>query len=219
MRYKLLKLLPICLLLGFSHAEEKQFDEKTGLVIDDGWELVAGQCTVCHNANLIKDNLQDRNTWLETIRWMQETQNLWSLGDNEPLILDYLSKNYGIDGLEPPRRKNLPVYLLGKPKAEKGVIKVQGDTASQSTASNEPAPTGPEATYKQVCFACHDSGIAGAPKLGDKAAWAPRIATGKEALIQSVLNGKNAMPPRGGASNLSDEDIAGVVQYMMDKAK
>ncbi|MDX1336068.1 MAG: c-type cytochrome, partial [Gammaproteobacteria bacterium] len=46
-----------------------------------------------------------------------------------------------------------------------------------------------KAIYKQVCFTCHDAGIAGAPKLGDKAAWAPRIATGMEALYATSING------------------------------
>ena len=72
--------------------------------------------------------------------------------------------------------------------------------------------------YNSVCGACHNTGAAGAPKIDDKAAWAPRLATGKAALINSVTNGKNAMPAKGGAT-LSDEEIKNVVEYVMGKAK
>jgi cytochrome c5 len=61
--------------------------------------------------------------------------------------------------------------------------------------------------YNSVCGACHNTGVAGAPKPDDKAAWAPRLATGKEALYKSAIGGKGAMPPKGGAADLSDAEI------------
>ena len=75
-----------------------------------------------------------------------------------------------------------------------------------------------EALYKQACVACHAAGVAGAPKFGDKAAWAPRIQTGLDALTVSVIKGKNAMPPRGGSA-ASDADIHSAVVYMVNAAK
>ena len=69
--------------------------------------------------------------------------------------------------------------------------------------------------YKQACFSCHDHGVAGAPKLGDTAAWAPRIANGKDALYASTINGKGAMPPKGGRIDASDEVIRETVDYMV----
>ncbi len=75
-----------------------------------------------------------------------------------------------------------------------------------------------EALYKQACLACHASGVAGAPKFGDKAAWAPRIQTGLDMLTASVIKGKNAMPPKGGSS-ASDADIRAAVEYMVSAAK
>lgn len=80
------------------------------------------------------------------------------------------------------------------------------------------APKEPAAIYASVCSVCHETGVAGAPKTGDKAAWAPRIATGKEALYLSVINGKNAMPARGGAGNLSDDEIKHSVDFLVGKA-
>lgn len=72
--------------------------------------------------------------------------------------------------------------------------------------------------FNSICGACHNTGAAGAPKIDDKAAWAPRLAQGKAALIKSVTNGKNAMPPKGG-STLSDVEIKNVVEYVMSRAK
>lgn len=78
-----------------------------------------------------------------------------------------------------------------------------------------------EETYKTSCSTCHDAGVAGAPKLGDKAAWAPRIKQGKDALYKVALTGKpgTAMVAKGGFANLSDADVKAVVDMMMAKAK
>lgn len=90
-----------------------------------------------------------------------------------------------------------------------------------------PAPAAPaaavaangEALYKQACTVCHAAGVAGAPKTGDKAAWAPRIAQGVDALTASAIKGKGAMPPKGGAMAASDAEIKAAVQYLVDRAK
>lgn len=75
-----------------------------------------------------------------------------------------------------------------------------------------------EALYKQACLACHVAGVAGAPKFGDKTAWAPRIKTGVDAMTASVIKGKGAMPPKGG-SGAADADIRAAVEYMVAAAK
>jgi cytochrome c5 len=80
------------------------------------------------------------------------------------------------------------------------------------------APNGEE-IYKQVCSACHASGLAGAPKLGDKAAWAPRIKAGVDAMYSSALKGKGAMPPKGGNMTTPDANIKAAVDFMVSKAK
>jgi cytochrome c5 len=92
-------------------------------------------------------------------------------------------------------------------------------TASPA-AGAAPATAGAAAPalYGQVCAACHMAGVANAPKLGDKAAWAPRIATGVDALTASAIKGKGAMPPKGG-STAPDSEIKAVVQYMVNAAK
>ncbi|MDB5913453.1 MAG: cytochrome c, class, partial [Ramlibacter sp.] len=80
------------------------------------------------------------------------------------------------------------------------------------------AAGGGQALYQQACFACHGAGVAGAPKLGDKAAWAPRIAQGLPTLYNSALKGKGAMPPKGGSA-APDADVKAAVDYMVGAAK
>ena len=74
-------------------------------------------------------------------------------------------------------------------------------------------------TFDAVCTACHTAGVAGAPKFGDKAAWAARIKTGKDALYNAALHGLNAMPAKGGNPALSDADVKAAVDYMVAAAK
>ncbi|MDO4895156.1 cytochrome c5 family protein [Moraxella sp.] len=74
-----------------------------------------------------------------------------------------------------------------------------------------------ESLYKAICSTCHEAGLVGAPKFGDKGAWAPRIAKGKAALYNSATNGFNAMPARGGA-DISDEEVQNAVNYIIEKS-
>ena len=67
---------------------------ESGLVVGENWELVRTTCTACHSGKLVTQNRADREGWTKMIRWMQETQNLWDLGENEGPILDYLATYY-----------------------------------------------------------------------------------------------------------------------------
>lgn len=93
--------------------------------------------------------------------------------------------------------------------------------AVASLLAMQPAMAGPsgEGVFKKACMNCHGAGLAGSPKIGDKAAWAPRIKTGKDALYQSALKGKNAMPAKGGQAALTDAEVKAAVDYMVSKSK
>jgi cytochrome c5 len=71
--------------------------------------------------------------------------------------------------------------------------------------------------YQASCQACHAAGIAGAPKQGDKAAWAPRIAKGNAALLASVKNGLNAMPPKGACMSCTDAELQAAIAYLVEQ--
>lgn len=78
----------------------------------------------------------------------------------------------------------------------------------------EPGKRTGEEIYKNTCSACHGSGALGAPKFGNAGDWGPRIAQGYDTLITNATNGKNQMPPKGGAADLTDKEIARALAYM-----
>ncbi len=85
-------------------------------------------------------------------------------------------------------------------------------------ASNVALARTGEEVFNSACVACHASGAPGIPQKGDVAAWAPRIAEGKEALYNSVLNGKNAMPPRGLCMDCNEDEIRAAVDYIISQS-
>ncbi len=76
-----------------------------------------------------------------------------------------------------------------------------------------------EEVFNGACVACHGAGIAGAPKMGDKGLWAPRIAQGVSTLYEHALKGFKAMPAKGGQVALSDEEVKAAVDYQVAKSK
>ena len=86
---------------------ENGVDVESGLIAEGDYMMVKRTCTACHSAKLVTQNRATRDGWLEMIRWMQETQKLWDLGDNETLILDYLAKHYGPE--DKGRRQNIEI--------------------------------------------------------------------------------------------------------------
>ncbi|HEY0884134.1 MAG TPA: c-type cytochrome [Ramlibacter sp.] len=91
--------------------------------------------------------------------------------------------------------------------------------AATATADNSAG----KSVYNKTCALCHAAGVAGAPKPGDKADWGPRIAQGNDVLYKHAIEGftgaKGQMPPRGGASSLSDDDVKAAVNYMVDQSR
>lgn len=73
--------------------------------------------------------------------------------------------------------------------------------------------------YRANCAACHDAGVAGAPKTGDKAAWSEHIAHGLDHMTHNAIHGIGTMPPKGGNPNLSDEEIRAAVEYMVEQSR
>jgi cytochrome c5 len=104
-----------------------------------------------------------------------------------------------------------------------GDVCIAGDgcagVAVQTTAASGASAGGPEGIYKGTCSTCHDLGVAGAPRLGDSIAWAPRIEAGMDSLYGNSMNGLNAMPPKGLCMTCSAEELQAVVDYMVDTLK
>jgi len=122
----------------------------------------------------------------------------------------------------------VPLTLMIKSGGKTEKVAATAEVRSMSAMAAAPAPAAVpvpaitaagEKTYSTACVACHASGAAGAPKLGDKAAWAPRIKTGMDALYASSLKGKGAMPPKGGQTALADASVKAAVDYMVARSQ
>jgi len=97
-------------------------------------------------------------------------------------------------------------------------LKPVGEVNTGEMVAVAAAPAKPKTAkeiYDATCVACHGSGVLNAPKFGDKAGWADRIAKGNDTLLKNAINGLNAMPPRGGNAGLSDEDVKRTLDYML----
>ncbi|MGB5473139.1 MAG: c-type cytochrome [Gammaproteobacteria bacterium] len=101
----------------------------------------------------------------------------------------------------------------------KKIIQIAVIGATLLVANSAVQAADAEGIYNTKCMACHATGAANAPKLGDKEAWAPRIAMGNDALLASAIKGKNAMPPKGTCMECSDDDLAAVIDYMISKSQ
>ncbi len=111
-----MKHVAICFLLLPLLALAVETDEATGLIKSPGWEQVRIHCGGCHSHALVTSQRADRQTWLDMIRWMQATQNLWHFEPaTEAAILDYLAENYP----PVPNRRRAPIPASLMPKAAK----------------------------------------------------------------------------------------------------
>jgi len=149
-----------------------------------------------------------------------------------PIAIIYLIIQMVMSGVssDHPSMSDKAVAERIQPVGRVEVSKESSPLVSVPVPVPEPAPPGAQAAaadnankgksiYDTTCTVCHGTGVAGAPKFGDAAAWAPRIKTGAEALYTSALKGKNAMPPKGGNLSLSDADVKAAVDYMVSQSK
>ncbi len=103
-------------------------------------------------------------------------------------------------------------------QAKEQVAKVE-QKAGAMVASAKAALESGEAVYSKACVSCHKLGIAGAPKTGDKDAWAPLIGSGMDTLVNNAINGKGKMPAKGGNASLTDAQVRAAVEYMTEQSK
>ena len=127
-------------------------------------------------------------------------------------------------------RANLNIQPVGKVRVEGDAEPAAAPAAMASAPAPEPAtaaapsmeaiaPASAETIYNRSCMACHMTGAAGAPKLGDNAAWSARIAQGMDTLVGHAISGFKAMPPKGGCMACSDDEIRATVEYMVGKSQ
>ena len=108
------------------------------------------------------------------------------------------------------------VFIAGQ--NESFTATAHSETAQDHAASQTDTSSGKD-VYERVCAACHDAGVAGAIKLSDRATWKKHIHHGMDHMVESVIKGKGAMPPRGGSPNLTDEEIEAAVHYIVEQTQ
>lgn len=126
------------------------------------------------------------------------------------ILLPVLFSQLVTAGRQPPPNEEVTARLI-QPVARVELAAGGGAAAAKGARTGEQVVTA-------ICGACHNTGAAGAPKTGDNAAWAPRLALGLEGLTKSAIAGKNAMPARGGGADLTDEEIARAIVQMANKS-
>jgi cytochrome c5 len=137
---------------------------------------------------------------------------------NEPAMSEAAVKKRIAPAAQVAVDPNAPAPAATPAGAAPAVASVTLPAAAPAKGAAGGAGSG-KATYDSVCNVCHGAGVAGAPKFGDKAAWAPRIKQGVAVLHANAMKGKGAMPPKGGNPSLSDADVSAAVDYMVSAAK
>jgi cytochrome c5 len=210
-----------------------------------GEEVFKAQCTTCHTAGVAgAPKFGDKEAWAPRIakgldalvqsalhgKGNMPAQGGGDFDDTEVARgAAYMANAAGAKFPEPQRPAASATAAASAPASGAAVASAAPAPAAPAAAATTVATAAPaaaapaaanagEALFKQTCVTCHGTGLAGAPKFGDKAAWAPRIAQGVPTLVQHAIQGKNAMPPRGGSS-ASDAEIQATVQYMVNAAK
>ncbi len=102
--------------------------------------------------------------------------------------------------------------------AQPGLAAASDSVGPASSSAQSDLARGQQ-VYRQTCAFCHDQGIAGAPIIGEVGAWSPRLAQGMVTLYASALQGRNAMPPKGGNPSLADADVRAAVDYLVGQAR
>jgi len=202
-----------------------------------GEQVFAAQCTTCHTAGLVgAPKFGDADAWAPRIKTGYEALlhsalggkgNMGAQGGGDFADVEigravvYMANKAGAKFDEPalPAAPGSAAAAPATPVPAAVPTAAAPAAAATTVAAAEPAKA--EAVpvlYATICQACHAAGVAGAPKLGDKAAWAPRLGLGVDGLTASAIHGKNVMPARGG-STASDAEIKAVVTYMVNAAK
>jgi cytochrome c5 len=202
-----------------------------------GEEIVKAVCTACHQAGVANaPKLGDQAQWAPRIKQglnalvasvvkgkgaMPPKAGDPSLTDEEiARAVVAMANEVGAKFKAPaaPKPAATPAAQTA-PAAPQAAAQPAQAATPPAQAAAQPAAADGKAVYNQTCIACHMQSVAGSPKLGDKAAWAPRIKTGTDSLVQSVLKGKGAMPPKGGNTSLNEAQVRAAVEFMVSQSK
>jgi cytochrome c5 len=203
-----------------------------------GAEVYAGQCAACHAAGLAgAPKFGDAGAWAARIKTGYDALVGSALKGKGAMAAQ------GGGDYEDTEIARAVVHMANAGGAKFAEPKDAPAAAPAPAAAATPAPAAPiaaaapavaavavaavgssasgkgKALYDSACTACHTAGIAGAPKFGDKTAWAPLAKEGVKHLVETVIKGQGAMPPKGGKPDATEADITAAVEYMLAAAK
>ena len=179
-----------------------------------GEEIYKTLCAGCHTSGAAgAPKLGDRSDWAARLKKGQK-----ALVASAIKGLNAMPPRGGIADLSDLELERAVVYVANQAGAAFKEPAAPAPAKAPAAAGATGKADG-KATYDSACVACHGAGIAGAPKAGDKAAWAPRLKTGMDALYASALKGKGAMPMKGGNPAIADTDVKAAVDYLAGLAK
>ena len=179
-----------------------------------GEQIYKTICSACHASGAAgAPKLADKGTWAARLKNGQK-----ALVASAIKGLNAMPPRGGGADLSDLEMELVVVYIANQAGAAFKGPAAPAPAKTVAAAGATGKPDG-KAVYDSACAACHGAGIAGAPKAGDKAAWAPRLKTGANAIYASALKGKGAMPAKGGNAALADADVKAAVEYLAGLAK
>jgi cytochrome c5 len=199
-----------------------------------GESIVKTTCATCHQAGVANaPKIGDAKAWAPHIREglkdmvaeaikgkgaMPPRGGDSTLTDDEiARAVVYMANQSGGKFKEPAAPKQPAKPAAAQQQAQAPAAQQQAE--APATAAKPAAAADGKAVYDKLCFACHAQSVAGSPRLGDKEAWAPRLKQGADAMVQSVIKGKGAMPPKAGNPALTDAEIRAAVDFMASQSK
>lgn len=179
-----------------------------------GEQIVQETCSGCHVAGTGgAPKIGDRAAWAKRVSLGVDRVTLSAIRGHGKM-----PARGGMANLTDAEMKSAVLYMFMSSQGAAAPSSAAPVAASATTSASPGKPDGAK-IYASGCNACHATGVAGAPKFGDKAAWAPRLKAGIDGLTASVTKGKGAMPPKGGLTSASDAEIRAAVEYIAESAK
>jgi cytochrome c5 len=200
----------------------------------DGEQVYKAQCAACHDSGAVgAPKFGDAGAWSARLGQGYDALHTAALKGKGSMGAQGGGKfsDYEI-GRAVVYMANAAGGKLAEPAAPEGAVAAAAPAAAPApVVAAAPVAAAPaaapaavaavdgEGLYKKACLACHAAGVAGAPKLGDKAGWSARLGAGVDGLTASVIKGKGAMPPKGGAATASEAEIKAAVEFMIASVK
>lgn len=168
-----------------------------------GKEIVESLCVSCHGSGANgAPKIGDRKAWSK-----RASQGLTSLTQHALSGIRQMPSHGGNPNLSDTEIERAITYMVNRSG---------GRWTEPISRTHRTADRAGEQIYLAQCHKCHEAGVNGAPRIGDRAAWIPRVRQGLDVVVRSAIKGHGAMPPRGGLADLTDVEMRSAVIYMFN---